>query len=52
MASRWSKMWKMLTNGQKNHSEMWKNKIGIFFANKNAHFVSAVPKGVLHKNQK
>ena len=24
----------------------------IFFTNKNAHFVSAVPKGVLQKNQK
>ena len=52
MASRWSKMWKMLTNRQKNHSEMWKNKVGNFFATKNVHFVTTVLKGVLHKNQK
>jgi hypothetical protein len=26
-----------------------KNKIGNFFANKNTHFVSAVPNGVLQK---
>jgi hypothetical protein len=29
--------------------EMWKNKIGNLFANKTAHFVSAVPKVVLQK---
>jgi hypothetical protein len=29
--------------------EMWKNKIGNYFANKNAHFVCAVPKVVLQE---
>ena len=29
-----------------------KNKISIFFANKNAHFVDAVPKVVLQNNKK
>jgi hypothetical protein len=48
MASRWSKMWKMLTITQR----CGKTRSVIFFANKNAHFVSAVPKVVLQKNQK
>jgi hypothetical protein len=42
----------MLTKGQKITQRCGKTRSVIFFANKNVHFVSAVPKGVLQKKSK